>query len=110
MSHTAACFGVLQVRVDHLNGTLHFGSQLLESEKVRSHLSVLAKRLAKAVSMVEPSPPPALEQQRAAILQLCRDNMTKEHSRLLARKQVRLALLGWRDTVRSGSEVGWLLI
>jgi translation initiation factor 3 subunit A len=80
---------LLQMRVDHRNGTLHFGSQQLESDKVRAHISLLAKRLAKAAAMTDPAPAPAVEQQRAAVLALCRDNITKEHSRLLARKQVR---------------------
>jgi translation initiation factor 3 subunit A len=78
-----------QMRVDHRNGTLHFGSQQLESDKVRSHLSLLAKRLAKAAAMTDPAPAAAAEQQRAAVLALCRENIAKEHSRLLARKQVR---------------------
>ncbi|WIA32240.1 hypothetical protein OEZ86_003087 [Tetradesmus obliquus] len=43
----------LEMRVDHRNGTLHFGSQQLESDKVRSHLSLLAKRMAKAAAMTD---------------------------------------------------------
>lgn len=43
----------MQMRVDHRNGTLHFGSQQLESDKVRSHLSLLAKRMAKAAAMTD---------------------------------------------------------
>ncbi|KAF6256090.1 eukaryotic translation initiation factor 3a [Scenedesmus sp. NREL 46B-D3] len=84
----AVKYDYLQMRVDHRNGTLHFGSQQLESDKVRAHLSLLAKRLAKAAAMTDPAPAPAAEQQRAAVLALCRDNIGKEHSRLLARKQV----------------------
>ncbi|WIA32254.1 hypothetical protein OEZ86_003100 [Tetradesmus obliquus] len=84
----AVKYDYLQMRVDHRNGTLHFGSQQLESDKVRSHLSLLAKRLAKAAAMTDPAPAPAAEQQRAAMLALCRENISKEHSRLLARKQV----------------------
>jgi hypothetical protein len=47
-----------QVHIDHRNGTLHFGSQQLESDRVRGHLTTLAKRLTKAASMVR-RPPPA---------------------------------------------------
>lgn len=36
-----------QVRIDHRNGTLHFGSQALESERIRDHLAQLAQRLSK---------------------------------------------------------------
>jgi hypothetical protein len=79
-----------QVRVDHRNGTLAFGAVQLESDKVRGHLALLAKRLAKAAAMWEPGAvPPAVLQQRAAALALCREHVAKEHSRLLARKTVR---------------------
>lgn len=56
---------------------------------MRNHLALLAKRLAKAAAMIDPTAPAAAEEQRARVLQLCRENMSKEHSRLLARKQVR---------------------
>jgi translation initiation factor 3 subunit A len=38
---------LLQVRIDHRHGTLHFGAQQLESDRVRSHLQLLAQRLSK---------------------------------------------------------------
>eukprot|EP00775_Hariotina_reticulata_P001959 gene1959-2286_t len=84
----AVKYDYLQVRVDHRNGTLHFGSQQMESDKIRNHLALLAKRLAKAATMMDPSTPAAAEAQRLAVLRLARENMAKEHSRLLARKQV----------------------
>ena len=43
-----------QVRLDHRAGTLHFGSQQLESDRVKSHLALLAQRLSKAVQMLAP--------------------------------------------------------
>jgi hypothetical protein len=86
-----------QVRVDHRNGTLHFGTQQMESDKIRNHLSLLAKRLAKAGAMMDPSTSAAVDPQRSAMLQLARENMAKEHSRLLARKQV-----GGREGGREG--------
>eukprot|EP00879_Flechtneria_rotunda_P015205 GHRR01015895.1.p1 GENE.GHRR01015895.1~~GHRR01015895.1.p1 ORF type:complete len:658 (+),score=275.95 GHRR01015895.1:165-2138(+) len=84
----AVKYEYLQLRVDHRNGTLHFGSQQLEGDKIRNHMALLAKRLAKAAAMIDPTPPAAVEQTRTAALQLCRENVAKEHSRLLARKQV----------------------
>ena len=78
-----------QVRVDHRNGTLHFGAQQLESDKIRNHISLLARRLSKAVTMIEPAAvPAAVAAQKQAALALCREHVAKEHSRLLARKQV----------------------
>lgn len=78
-----------QVRVDHRNGTLHFGAQQLESDKIRGHITLLARRLAKAATMISPGElPPSLTAQRDAALALCREHVSKEHSRLLARKQV----------------------
>lgn len=78
-----------QVRVDHRNGTLHFGAQQLESDKIRNHISLLAKRLAKAATMIEPGAvPAAVAAQKEAALALCREHVAKEHNRLLARKQV----------------------
>lgn len=78
-----------QVRVDHRNGTLHFGAQQLESDKIRNHISLLARRLSKAVTMIEPGAVPAtVAAQKEAALALCREHVSKEHSRLLARKQV----------------------
>jgi hypothetical protein len=75
--------------VDHRNGTLHFGAQQVESDKIRGHISLLAKRLSKALTMIEPGAvPPAVASVKASALALCRDNVAKEHSRLLARKQV----------------------
>lgn len=99
-----------QVRVDHRNGTLHFGAQQLESDKIRNHLSLLARRLAKAVTMIEPGVvPDAVTSQKEASLALCRDNITKEHSRLLARKQVGCAWvdISTRNVCNGGSVTCW---
>jgi hypothetical protein len=77
-----------QVRIDHRNGTLHFGSQQLESDKVRNHLALLAKRLAKAGSMMDPGVNTAAEERKHTALKLAREHMASEHRRLVARKQV----------------------
>ncbi|KAF8071218.1 TIF3A1 [Scenedesmus sp. PABB004] len=84
----AVKYDYLQLRVDHRNGTLHFGGQNLESDKLRGHMALLAKRLAKAAAMADPAPAPAAEAQRLAVMRMAREHMGKEHSRLLARKQV----------------------
>jgi translation initiation factor 3 subunit A len=83
----AVKYGFLSMRIDHRNGTLHFGGQQLESDRVRGHLALLAKRLAKASSMIDPRPAVGrAEEGRRAALALCRDHMASEHKRLLARK------------------------
>jgi hypothetical protein len=79
---------LLQVRIDHRNGTLRFGSQQIESDRVRGHLATLARRLTKVASMVGaaegtspaltpagrrlPSPPPLAAAPCAAAAQLWR--------------------------------------
>lgn len=81
----------LALRVDHRSGTLTFGGATLENDRVRGHLSLLARRLAKAAAMVEPGSATAAggaaAVARGTALALARENMAKEHSRLLARKQ-----------------------
>ena len=47
-----------QVRIDHKNGTVHFGGLSLESERLRDNISLLARRLAKAATMMDAAPPP----------------------------------------------------
>ena len=69
-------FRRLQIRIDHRNGTLHFGSQQLESEKIRSHLSLLASHLSKAVNMIDPSVSAEKAAKRTAAIQVglaCQD-------------------------------------
>ena len=48
----AVKFNYLQIRIDYQNACVHFGSHQLESERISNHLSVLARRLNRAVSMV----------------------------------------------------------
>lgn len=63
------------MRIDHRNGTLHFGSQQLESDHVRSHLSTLAQRLSKAVHMMAPAESDAHAARRAAAIKTALENM-----------------------------------
>jgi len=83
----AVKYGFLALRIDHRNGTLHFGGQQLEGERVRGHLKTLAQRLAKACGMIDPRAAPGrAEDARRAAVALCRGHMESEHKRLLARK------------------------
>ena len=79
-----------QVRVDHRNGTLHFGGQQLESEKVRVHLSSLAGRLSKAVVMIDapvaPDEDAARSAKRLAAIKHAMEHSNEEHKLMNARK------------------------
>ena len=57
----------VQVRIDHRNGTVHFGAQQLESDRVRDHISALARRLTKALHMVQPEVPKQTEAKRLKV-------------------------------------------
>lgn len=57
----------LQVRLDHRYGTVHFGGQQLESDRVRDHISALARRLTKALGMIQPEAPKETEARRLKV-------------------------------------------
>lgn len=59
--------------------------QDLESEKVKNHLTVLAKRLKKAVSLIQPPVFEGLSKQTLPFSEL-QNLVEKEHKKLLARK------------------------
>jgi hypothetical protein len=48
-----------QVRIDHKMGSVHFGALQLESERLHDIISTLARRLAKALSIINPEPTPS---------------------------------------------------
>ena len=50
------CCCCLQMRIDHKNGTVHFGKLQLESDRLRDNIQVLAQRLAMALTIVNPAP------------------------------------------------------
>ncbi len=51
---------VVQVRIDHKVGTVHFGALQLESERLHDNISTLARRLAKALTIINPVPTPSM--------------------------------------------------
>ena len=61
----------MQVRIDHRNGTVHFGGQQLESDRIRDHISALARRLTKALHMVEPDVSKDVEARRLKVCCFC---------------------------------------
>ena len=50
------CVWLLQMRIDHKNGSVHFGKLQLESDRLRDNIAVLARRLAKAITVIDPVP------------------------------------------------------
>ena len=55
------------MRIDHKNGTIHFGKLQLESDRLRDNISVLARRLAKACSLISPTPSPDNEEAKEKV-------------------------------------------
>ncbi|CAI5962996.1 unnamed protein product [Closterium sp. NIES-64] len=84
----AVAEGFVHVRLDFCEGTVKFGADELESDRIRNHLATMARHLHRAVALIRlkaPAPveeaaeqlPPAEEIQAA---------VEKEHRRLIARK------------------------
>ncbi|MEW5303996.1 MAG: hypothetical protein WDW36_006639 [Sanguina aurantia] len=84
----AVKFDYLQVHIDHRNGTLQFGNLRLESQAVQSHLSLLAQRLSRAVTLLAPAAPEHAQAKKAAAIQAGLDAAVGEHQRALARKVI----------------------
>jgi len=85
LSVDAVKYNFLQLKIDHLKGSVQFGSQDLESDKIRNHLTILVKRLNKARSLIQlPSVEKVTKapQHSPVLLEV----IEKEHRKLLARK------------------------
>ncbi len=81
------CTCATQIRVDHRNGTLQFGSQQLESDSVRTHIQSLASRLTKAVAMMQPPVTETdVEARRHAAMQVALDTLQEANIKANARK------------------------
>ncbi|CAM6120590.1 unnamed protein product [Calypogeia fissa] len=81
----AVKFNYLHIKIDHLNGIVHVGNQDLESDKVKNHLTLLAKRLNKALSLIQAAPVEKVSKQTLSPTDL-QEKIEKEHKKLLARK------------------------
>ncbi|CAM6009093.1 unnamed protein product [Sphagnum balticum] len=81
----AVKYTFVQVKIDHLKGIVGFGSQDLESEKMKNHLTILVKRFNKAIGMMQPCTleRPYRQNQPFSELQV----IVEEHKKLLARKE-----------------------
>lgn len=81
--------GYLHARFDHRNGTVHFGRQELESERVKGHIAAAARRLSKASIMIGGARQEAArEAKRIAAVRRAMETAEEENARALARKIV----------------------
>ncbi|EIE20453.1 hypothetical protein COCSUDRAFT_30620 [Coccomyxa subellipsoidea C-169] len=78
--------GYLQVRIDHKVGTVHFGALQLESERLHDNISTLARRLAKALTIINPVPTPSMAEFKTKALAHALASAQMENSRARARK------------------------
>lgn len=78
----------LSVRIDHRAGCLRFGEHELESDAMRSQLTVLAKQLESVCRIL--NPPDAAQQAatRAAVYSEIRANLDEEHAAIIERKNI----------------------
>mmetsp|Transcript_13861 Transcript_13861/g.21854 ORF Transcript_13861/g.21854 Transcript_13861/m.21854 type:complete len:994 (+) Transcript_13861:149-3130(+) len=74
----------LVVRMDHRSGCLRFGDAQLESDTMRSQLTVLAQELDKVCNIVEPKSVDTTS--RTAMYQSIRENRAADHTKMLERK------------------------
>ena len=70
------------MRIDHKMGTIHFGKLQLESDRLRDNISMLARRLAKACSLISPAPSPDKEEAKKKVCSLLPSTPTAEDTLL----------------------------
>jgi len=78
----------LSVRIDHRAGCIRFGTAALESDEMRGQLSILAKRLTTACSIISPPEVSSIAAERAALYAEVRSSVASEHINTLERKVV----------------------
>ena len=76
----------LSVRIDHRAGCLRFGDAQLESDSMRSQMTVLTKQLEDVCEMIRPTDPSVRAEARRQIYASVRDNMSAEHAAMMDRK------------------------
>eukprot|EP00531_Pseudo-nitzschia_arenysensis_P000363 CAMPEP_0116147848 /NCGR_PEP_ID=MMETSP0329-20121206/18000_1 /TAXON_ID=697910 /ORGANISM="Pseudo-nitzschia arenysensis, Strain B593" /LENGTH=1001 /DNA_ID=CAMNT_0003643857 /DNA_START=135 /DNA_END=3141 /DNA_ORIENTATION=+ len=76
----------LSVRIDHRAGCLRFGDVQMESDVMRSQLTVLGQQLETVCAALAPEDVAAKAKARAAIYQTVREVRASEHAELIQRK------------------------
>mmetsp|Transcript_2980 Transcript_2980/g.4333 ORF Transcript_2980/g.4333 Transcript_2980/m.4333 type:complete len:1041 (+) Transcript_2980:284-3406(+) len=84
--------GALSVRIDHRANCLRFGDLCggaqLESDTMRSQLTVLSKQLSKVCNVISPPDVTSITARRQAVYAEVRANVDREHEDMLARKEL----------------------
>jgi translation initiation factor 3 subunit A len=79
----------LTVRIDHRSGCLRFGDVQLESDVMRSQLTVLGQSLEKLVAKLSPNAAAESQEKkkmRSEVFEIARDVNGRQHADMLARK------------------------
>lgn len=78
----------LSCRIDHRAGCLRFGDAELESEAMRSQLTVLSKQLEAVCQILNPPDKAKEAAERAALYNEIRSNLDAEHTAIIERKNL----------------------
>jgi len=78
----------VSVRLDHRAGCLRFGDAQLESDAMRSQLTVLSKQLETVCHILNPPNLAARKATRTALYQNVRENVLQENATILERKNM----------------------
>ena len=78
----------LSVRIDHRAGCLRFGDPQLESDAMRSQLTVLSKQLEAVSRILKPANAAQILQERAHKYSTIRSHLPAEHAAILERKEL----------------------
>mmetsp|Transcript_20325 Transcript_20325/g.47632 ORF Transcript_20325/g.47632 Transcript_20325/m.47632 type:complete len:972 (-) Transcript_20325:112-3027(-) len=76
----------LAVRIDHRSGCLRFGDVQMESDVMRSQLTVLGQQLESVCSSLQKEDASAIAEARASVYKAVRASRDAEHTKLLERK------------------------
>lgn len=77
---------IVSVRIDHRAGCLRFGNADLESDAMRSQLTVLAKQLHNVAQILNPVDPAKKAAEKKATFDKIRAGLVAEHEAILERK------------------------
>lgn len=82
----------LSVRIDHRASCLRFGDLCggaqLESDTMRSQLTILSKQLSNVCNVISPPDSESVDKERQALYMKVRASIDKEHGEMLARKEL----------------------
>lgn len=76
----------LAVRLDHRSGCLRFGDAQLESDAMRSQLTVLAQQLDKVCKSLSPDATAVNVEERNKVYESIRESRVADHTKMLERK------------------------